>query len=140
MPPPNPTTAPHPGTATHAGREAPRHGARHVGPHVHGEEAHQLRGAEQPHGHGLAQDGGQVGHGAHPLRQHRADGEGVVLLRDGLGPEQAGAGAAALTVAALPVVVALVEVVVVVAAIVTTSTAYRGGGSEAVPLGLTRCG
>ena len=111
---------------THRGREAPGGSTSDVGAHVHGKEAHQLRGAEQAHGHGLAQDGGEVSHGAYPLRQHRPDGEGVVLLGNGRAQEPPPA-LPSLSVPSLTIIITLVKVVVVIAPVVTAPSACVRG-------------
>eukprot|EP00983_Pelagomonas_calceolata_P076745 1153553-Pelagomonas_calceolata.AAC.4 len=102
----------------------PGHSPGHVGADIHGEETHKLGGAEQAQGHRLAQNGRQVRNGAHPLRQNRADGEGVILLGDGRA-EQAPPARTPLPIPALPIIVALVEIVVIVTPVVTTTTACR---------------
>ena len=91
---------------THLGRHAARHGARHAWPHVHGQEADQLRTAEEAHRHRLPEDERQVRHRAEPLLQHGIYAGLVVQLRQHR-PEEAVAVPVALTI------VKVVEIVVV---------------------------
>ena len=98
--------------AARLGREGAGDGARDAGPHVHRQEAHELRAAEEAHLDAAAQDGRQALQRAQPLLQHRVDAAPVKQLLDGARAEEA----ALVAVAAAAVKV--VKVVVVVAAVV----------------------
>jgi len=103
----------------HLRRHRASHRARHAGPHVHAQETHELRAAEQAHGHRLPYDERQVRDRPEPLLHHRVDAGLIIQLRQH-SPEEAVPVAVALAV------VKVVEVVVVCGAAVPGVRPGRG--------------